>query len=110
VTAETEFVSVYMTAASQQAAEALGRNLVEERLAACVNVLPGGVSIYRWKGAVQRDEEVVLLAKTRRSRVEALTSRVHELHADDVPCVLVLPITGGSPAYLAWLAEQTAEE
>jgi len=99
-----------MTAATADEAERIGRALVEERLAACVNVLPGAVSLYRWEGAVQRDEEAVFLAKTRRALVDRITERVGELHSYDVPALLVLPLDGGSPAYLAWLAEQTRSE
>jgi periplasmic divalent cation tolerance protein len=103
----TEFVSVYMTAGSLEEGTALGRVLVTERLAACVNVLPGAVSIYAWEGELHEDDEVVLLAKTRRSLVEPLSARVATVHGYDLPAILVLPIVGGSPAYLTWLAEQT---
>jgi periplasmic divalent cation tolerance protein len=81
----------------------LARALVEEGLAACVNVVPGVRSIYRWEGAVQDDSEVLLIAKTREALLPALTARVEALHPYDVPEVIALPIAGGSPAYLAWL-------
>lgn len=100
-------VLVYMTAGSLDEAELVGRKLVDERLAACVNLLPRMVSIYRWEDAVHRAEEFVVLAKTRRGLAEALCARVSELHSYDVPCAVVLPIEGGLPDYLAWLSAQT---
>ncbi len=104
---ETGFVSLYVTASSLAEGERLGRALIEERLAACVNIVPGIVSMHRWEGAVRRDEEVLLFAKTRESLAEAARQRLAELHGYDVPCILSLPIVDGHPAYLAWLAEQT---
>ncbi len=101
-------VSVYVTTADVAEAERIGATLVEEGLAACANVLPSIRSIYRWQGAVQRDDEALLLLKTRRALADAACQRVAELHGYDVPCALVLPVLGGLPEYLAWLAEQTA--
>lgn len=101
-------VFAYITAASPQQAETIGRALVNERLAACVNILPGMRSIYHWQGAVETAEETVLIAKTRQSLAEALTARVRELHDYDVPCVVILPITGGLPAFLRWIEDETA--
>jgi periplasmic divalent cation tolerance protein len=87
-------------------AERIARALVEERLAACVNVVPGVVSVYRWKGAVEREGELLLVIKTMADRVEALKARLLELHPYELPEVVVIPIGGGHGAYLAWLAEQ----
>jgi periplasmic divalent cation tolerance protein len=86
----------------------LARALVEERLAACVNVLPEMRSYYRWEGAVQEDAERQLLLKTTADRVDALRERLHALHPYDVPEFLVLPIGDGSTGYLAWLFESVA--
>lgn len=86
-------------------AEALARGLVEHRLAACVNVLPGVVSHYRWKGKLQRDREVLLIAKTKTSKLPALESWVRAHHPYDVPEVLALPVAGGSKKYLAFLKD-----
>ena len=94
---------VYITCASAEQAATIGRALVEERLAACVNILPGMRSIYRWQGEIVTDNEAVLIAKTREDQVAALTGRVRALHSYTVPCVVVLPILGGNPAYLEWL-------
>ncbi len=81
--------------------------LVQERLAACVNLLPEMDSVYRWKGAVEHARERQLLIKTTRARVDALMVRLRQLHPYEVPEVLVLPVVGGSAAYLAWLGDCT---
>ncbi len=82
--------------------------LVGERLAACVNVLPGLQSVYRWQGRVERASEVLLLIKTTRARLEALSARLVELHPYELPEVLAVDIAGGLPAYLAWIEDATA--
>jgi periplasmic divalent cation tolerance protein len=94
---------VLVTAPSQDVAESIVTAVVEARLAACGNIVPGLVSIYRWQGAVQRDAEVLILFKTTAGAVAALTERVVALHPYDVPEVLVLPATAGSEPYLAWV-------
>lgn len=80
---------------------------MDERLAACVNVIPGVHSVYRWQGAVAHADEVLLLVKTTDDRLEALTARVRGLHPDELPELVAVEVAGGSPAYLAWVAEQT---
>ena len=85
-------------------AEQLAQRLVEEGLCACVNVVPGVTSFFRWQGAVDRAEEVLLVAKTTAAAVERLRARIVELHPYEVPEVLELPVGGGLPAYLHWLA------
>ena len=100
---------VYMTAADEDEAGRIGRALVEERLAACVNVIPGMRSFYRWQGEVHDDREVVMIAKTREALLDALTARVKELHSYDCPCVVALPIAGGNPDFLDWIEAETAE-
>ena len=95
--------AVLITAPDADVGAALAGALVEEGLAACVNLVPGVRSIYRWEGAVQDDTEVLLIAKTREALLPALTARVEALHPYDVPEVIALPIAGGSAAYLAWL-------
>ena len=87
-------------------AERIARALVEERLAACVNVVPGVLSIYRWKGNVEQEAELILVIKTLGERVEALKARLVELHPYELPEVVVIPIAGGHAPYLAWLEEQ----
>lgn len=94
---------VLVTAPDAERGAALGRTLVEERLAACVNILPGLRSIYHWQGAVEEESEVLLLIKTSSDLLPQLTERVKELHPYEVPEVLALPIAGGSSDYLHWL-------
>ncbi|MGQ9584443.1 MAG: divalent-cation tolerance protein CutA [Anaerolineae bacterium] len=99
-----EYRLVVITCPSGEEAERIARTVVEERLAACVNVVPGVTSYYWWEGRVQQDAEWLLLAKTASARLEALTARVRELHSYEVPEVVALPIVGGSPGYLDWIA------
>jgi periplasmic divalent cation tolerance protein len=101
--AETNVRVVLTTAPNAEVGALIARALVEERLAACVNVIPGVRSIYRWEGEVQDDPEIVLIIKTRADRCEALAARIKDLHPYDVPEVLVLPAVGGSARYLAWI-------
>jgi periplasmic divalent cation tolerance protein len=101
----TDFVVVLTTFPIDKDAEAFARVLVEERLAACVNVLAPMVSTYRWNGAIERADERQLVIKTTAASVAALESRLKTLHPYEVPEFLVLPIASGSPAYLSWLAE-----
>ncbi|MGQ9370189.1 divalent-cation tolerance protein CutA [Azospirillum sp. ST 5-10] len=103
-----DLVFVYMTAGSRAEAETIGRALVEERLAACVNLLGSMTSIYRWEGAVETAEEVAFVAKTTAGLFDRLAERVRALHSYEVPCVVALPVDLGSPAYLAWLRRETA--
>ena len=88
--------------------EAIARALVDERLAACVNVLGPMTSFYRWHGAVERDVERQLLIKTTRGRVAALQARLIELHPYDLPEFVVLPVSEGGPAYLDWVRNETS--
>ena len=81
--------------------------LVDDRLAACVNVLPGVESVYRWQGRVERASEVLLLIKSTRERLPALTARVVELHPYELPELVAVDIAGGLPGYLAWIADAT---
>lgn len=107
---EPDAVFVYVTAGSREAALGLGRALVEARLAACANVIPGMRSVYRWRGAIEEADEAVLIVKTRRALVDALTAKVRALHDYDCPCVVALPVIGGNPAFLDWIAAETESE
>ncbi len=100
-------VLVYTTWPSAADAEAGGRALVERKLAACVNVLPGMISHYRWEGKIERAEEAVMLVKTRASLAEAVSDAVKELHAYDTPAIMVMPIESVEQTYLAWLLAET---
>jgi periplasmic divalent cation tolerance protein len=87
---------------------AFARQLIDERLAACVNLLPPMTSVYRWQGAVQEDPERQLIIKTTRGRVDAVIDRLRTRHPYEVPECLVLPIERGGTTYLAWLTESVA--
>jgi periplasmic divalent cation tolerance protein len=98
---------VLTTLPAEGDAETFAQQLVEEKLAACVSILPPMRSIYRWQGAVERADERQLLIKTTAVRLAALESRIRQLHPYDTPEFIVIPITQGSIAYLSWLAEST---
>jgi periplasmic divalent cation tolerance protein len=100
---ERTVVVVLITAPSREVAESLVQQLVAERLAACGNIVPGVTSIYRWEGAVERADELLIVCKTTRAMVPRLLSRVEELHPYDVPEALVLPIEAGLAPYLGWV-------
>lgn len=102
-------VIVYMTAASADEAERIGRALVEKRLAACVNVLGPIRSFYWWDGKVQDAAEAAFIAKTREDLLPALTAEVKALHGYDTPCVAAVSVVGGNPDFLAWIAAETAK-
>ena len=105
----TEIVIVLTTVADNDGAEHLARRLVEERLAACVNLHAPMASFYRWQGRVERDPERQLVIKTTRARVAALEARLKELHTYELPEFLVLPVEVGSAAYVSWVGEQVDE-
>jgi periplasmic divalent cation tolerance protein len=100
-------VIVYTTWPALVEAERAGRRIVERRLAACVNILPGMVSHYWWEGRLERGQEVVMIIKTRASLAEAVGTAVKELHPYQVPSIAVLPVEGGDPAYLGWIIAET---
>jgi len=100
-------VFVYTTYPSTVEAEQAGRALVEQRLCACVNILPGMISHYRWQGALERGEEVVMIVKTRASLAEGVRAAVKTMHSYTTPAILVIPLESVDPAYLAWLLAET---
>lgn len=104
---EKEFLVVLSTAPDAATADRLARALVEESLAACVNVLPGVRSIYRWHDAVQSETETLMIIKTTQARLAALRERLVALHPYEVPEVVALPITDGHDAYLRWVDAST---
>lgn len=101
---------VLVTAPAGEAAPLLARTLVEERLAACVNVLPAVSSVFRWDGAVEEASETLLVVKTRRDRLERVFGRIVELHPYEVPEVVALPIVDGLEPYLDWVRAESGEE
>lgn len=101
-------VLLYSTWPSAEAAEHAGIVLVEQHLAACVNILPGMTSIYYWQGQRQRDTEVVMIIKTRAGIVDPVVAEIRGLHPYDNPAVVVLEVAGGSPDFLKWIVDQSS--
>ena len=102
-------VLVYTTWPSIVEAERAGRSIVERRLAACVNILPGMISHYWWEGKIERAEEVVMLIKSRASMAEPLRETIRQLHSYTTPAFMVLPVENVDPEYHAWIARETAQ-
>ena len=100
-------VLVYITCRDLEEARHLGGTLVQERWAACVNMIDGMRSMFWWDDQVQEDEETILLAKTQVGLVTGLTDRVKALHSDTCPCVLALPVIDGNPDFLQWIQAET---
>jgi periplasmic divalent cation tolerance protein len=101
-------LEIHVTLPDAERATALARTLVGEALAACVNVVPGVRSIYRWEGRIQEDDEVLCLIKTRPALFDRVRRRILELHPYEVPEILAFGVDDGSPAYLDWLRAATA--
>ena len=101
----TDVRIVLTTIGSQNDALALARVLVEERLAACVNMLPPMISLYRWKGSIEEDHEHLVVIKTIAERLPALEARLREIHPYELPELLVFNVDGGGAAYLDWVRE-----
>lgn len=99
---------IYGTASSPEEARAIARALVAERLAACVNLLDGAASVYRWQGAVEEATESIFIAKTTKALSGEALKRIKALHSYDVPAAVVYDMAGGLPEYLAWIAGETA--
>ena len=102
-------VFVYTTWPSTVEAEQAGRALVERRLAACVNILPGMISHYRWQGEVERGEEAVMIIKTRASLADEVSRAVKDLHSYETPAILVMPLESVEKSYLGWLLAATGD-
>jgi periplasmic divalent cation tolerance protein len=100
-------VFVYTTYPSAVEAEKAGRALIERALAACVNILPGMISLYRWEGAIERGEEVVMIIKTRASLAEPVRVAVKEMHSYATPAILVIPLDSVDSDYLRWMLAET---
>jgi periplasmic divalent cation tolerance protein len=102
-------VLVYTTWPSIVEAEQAGRAIVERRLAACVNILPGMISHYWWQGKIERAEEAVMIVKTRAALADAVRQAVKELHAYQTPSIMVLPVDSVDADYQAWIVRETAD-
>ena len=105
----TDAISVYIVAVDFAEAERIAEALVQDRLAACVNILGAVKSVYRWQGAVEKAQEVALVAKTCAGLFDALSTRVRELHSYDTPAIVAWPIVAGDAAYLNWIRDETAQ-
>jgi periplasmic divalent cation tolerance protein len=104
----TDKIVVLTTCESEQQAQALARGLIEQRLAACVNILPGARSVYRWKDKIEDAAEFVLIIKSRRDIFIKLREAIAHLHSYEIPEVIALPVVDGSDAYLNWLDREVA--
>jgi len=100
-------VLIYTTFSEIEDAKRVGAVLVEARLAACVNIFPGMVSIFEWKGKREKASEAAMIIKTRAALVEGVIAEVKRLHPYEIPALLVLPTDGGSPEYCSWIREKT---
>ncbi len=100
---------VYMTAGSIKEAKIIGKILVERNLAACVNLLENMTSIYKWEGNLEEGNEVIMIAKTRKSLMTKLIESVKSHHSYECPCVLELPVQGGNPEFLNWIEQETKQ-
>ena len=105
--AASSVFACFCTCPDADSAARIADALVEARLAACVNQVPGLRSVYRWEGAIERADEVLLVAKTTHARLDALIERIRALHPNELPEVIAFEVAGGLAAYLDWVAEQT---
>jgi periplasmic divalent cation tolerance protein len=105
----TDKIVVLTTCNSQEQGAQLARHLIEHRLAACVNILTGARSFYRWKGEIEQASEVVLIIKSRRDIFDKLREALVQLHSYEIPEVIALPVVDGSDAYLGWLDRELAQ-
>jgi len=100
-------IVVYITVPSKEAGQQIATVLLASRLAACVNIIPNITSIYHWQGAINQDDELLLIAKTRAELFETLATKVKEVHPYEVPEVIAMPIVAGTKEYLAWIDTET---
>ena len=105
-----ETALVYITAPDKEEAEKIANSVITERLAACANILGDVSSIFLWKGSIQNESEIALFLKTAVEKVPLLTKRVSELHSYEEPCIIALPIVGGSDQFLDWIKTETLQQ
>ena len=103
-----KFCWVYMTAGSVEEAKSIGQILVGQNLAACVNLIENMTSIYKWEEKLEESQEVIMIAKTRKTLMPKLIEIVNSIHSYDCPCILELPVQSGNPDFLSWIESQTA--
>jgi periplasmic divalent cation tolerance protein len=102
-----EISIVFITAGSEEEAASIGKTLVEERLAACANIVPRIRSIYRWQGKIHDEQESLVILKTRTSQFDVVQNRIKELHSYEVPEIISFPVSRGLPQYLEWVIMET---
>ena len=102
-----KFCWVYMTAGTVEEAKSIGHILVGQNLAACVNLLKNMTSIYKWEEKLEESQEVIVIAKTRKTLMPKLIEKVNSIHSYDCPCILELPVQGGNSDFLSWIERQT---
>jgi periplasmic divalent cation tolerance protein len=100
---------LYMTAPTLEVAQSIGKTLVEGRLIACANIIDNMRSIYVWEDRLQSDREFILIGKTVKNRVPEIIDTVVAMHPDDCPCILALPVDGGNPPFLEWIAAEVSQ-
>ena len=105
----TDFIFVYITCKNKREAGAIGQALVAENLAACVNIIPGMTSIYRWEGRLKKARETILIAKTRKSQFKILEARVKKAHSYETPCIVSFDISEGNADFLKWIEAETID-
>ena len=103
------YAVVEVTTSGEKESKRIGKKVVEERLAACANVIPNIASFYWWKGVLEEGSESILLLKTKKSNLETLIKRIKELHSYENPAIIALPIEKGSKLYLEWIKEETVD-
>ena len=106
----TDKIVVLSACASPEEAERIARALVEKRLAACVNMLPAARSVYRWKGAIENEQETLLIIKSSRGHFDALRAEIEKMHSYEVPEVIALPMVAGAEAYLEWMSRELGDD
>lgn len=100
-------ILVYITVGDQAEADSIARTIVQERLAACANILPGMKSVYHWQGKIETATETVVLFKTRTEFFDKLAARIKTLHSYDTPCIAAMPLAHVEQSYLAWIMNET---
>ena len=106
----TDLILVYVTVPDRACAMSLAREVVDVGLAACANILPNMTSIYFWNGAVEEAEEIILLLRTRADLFDKLEEKIRAMHPYDVPCIVALPLSHGSKAYLEWINDSVKKD